>query len=81
MTAERRRERVFRDHVETLLLLQARNLDVKSLNTLDDILDTVLSVRGFGHVKKAAMDQAMARLDDLSGQHKENQNLQICKNL
>ena len=57
-TAERRREIAFRDQIESLLADAAASLDRQGLNRLDALLEAVLSVRGYGHIKAAAMDDA-----------------------
>ena len=68
LSAERRRERKFRDEKLALMLTMAREQDFNA-ERYDALLEAVLSVRGYGYVKDASMTAAEAVIHDLkSGQ-------------
>ena len=56
----------FRDQVEAMLMAKAARLDGEDLQAVEGLLDRILDVRGFGHVKEAALNAAMAELESLS---------------
>ncbi len=67
LSAERRRERQFRDDKLHLMLSMARDSKAFTVDGYDALLEAILSVRGYGYIKDASMDAANAIIDDLSG--------------
>jgi indolepyruvate ferredoxin oxidoreductase len=64
LSKERRRERAFRERVISLFSSSAETLSRDQVSTFEEMLEIVLTVRGFGHIKLAAMDMAEQQLKD-----------------
>ena len=67
-SAERRRERAFRDRVVGLFGDSGLLADPARF---DAMLEVVLTVRGYGYVKEAALDAAEQSLDSMPGEQPE----------
>lgn len=72
MAAERKRERAFRDCVETLLAETASNFDQHNPHNVEAMLDQILSVRGFGYIKDASMEAALEGLQKTAAGGQQN---------
>ena len=59
---ERRREWAFRDDHLRRISQMASTLDAKQADEFDAVLEALLTVRGYGHIKSASMDAAEASL-------------------
>ena len=63
---ERRREWAFRDDHLRHLSKMTPILNAKNADQFEAVLDALLAVRGYGHIKSASMDAAEASLADLA---------------
>jgi indolepyruvate ferredoxin oxidoreductase len=75
MTAERRRERKFRDDKLAMMTAMLRQGDSLSLEQFDAFLEAIISVRGYGYVKDASMDAAETTIKGLVTEKKDDQNV------
>jgi len=60
---ERRRERAFREQVISLISSSAGSLSADQISRFEEMVEIVLTVRGFGHIKLAAMNMAEQQLN------------------
>ena len=65
LSAERRRERAFRDDNLSIMLAHIRDNRHFSEDRYHELLDAILSVRGYGYIKEASMTAANAVITDL----------------